>query len=114
MVQPTKESVPTVREKNMTFIADLFLAVVYESIPKINTEKGNQMTKVSFSESSSNSPQCSVLVKLTREKVPLSQESSVLFGLCSQDRSHYHKLKLHSVFLSARLGDLITSVSQAC
>lgn len=85
MVQPTKESVPTVREKNMTSIEDLFLALVYESIPKINTEKGNQMTKVSFSESSSNSPQSSVLVKLTREKVPLSQESSVLFGLCSQD-----------------------------
>lgn len=44
------------REKIVTFISDLILVLIYESTPKINAQKGNQMTKISFSESDSNNP----------------------------------------------------------
>lgn len=72
------------REKIVIFISDLLLLWVCESTPKINARKGNQMTKIIFSESNSNNCLKLRVSKADRRAVPAAQESSVLFALCSQ------------------------------
>lgn len=58
-----------IKEKNMTFTSDLFLVLVYESIPKISIWKDNYLKKKLVSLNLVwTTLQSSVFIKLTKEK----------------------------------------------
>lgn len=59
----------------MTFISDLFRVLVCESLPKINAQKGNQMTKITFSESNLNNPSQLCAGEADRGESPTARKS---------------------------------------